>query len=538
MIKQGSNVLIRIQPKQLIFLIWAILTLINLNKAYHIDDTFHLEAAEQIQENPFHPMSGSIDWDNEPRPIYQYNQPPLLFYLILLTKMLFGNGEVPMHLMLSVFTFLSLYFFYKISVVLKAKSSHTLLVLFAFCPAFMVNQNLMTDIPIMALTLGSIFFLLNGMKNGTIRDYLISALLISAGLMIKYSLLPLMVVILATLLMTKRFKEILIYLIPVLVLILWSIWNIWEFGSIHLLDRPRSDIRMIKIWGFISALGSVLFIFPILIHSTMPKRIMMVVCVALLLAFAGGSILVYLDLIQEEGFNKGLSYFFLLNGVALLLWFIYAVLKELQGKGLSFFDSPLFPIVLCVIGFASFNAMFAPFMATRHVLPIIPFFLLFAHRYFEGSGLIKQAVLVISIAIGSWLGISDWVYADFYRRNASEFTNRDKTIWSVGHWGWQWYSKQAGMKIYGRNSVKEIRKGDLLIYPKDIHKQKIDPGIKLQLIEKRYEVPDLRTFFSGKKFASLYASSPSKPAWIISNEPIDTILVFRIEEILAGNQWR
>ena len=65
-----------------ILLIWLIATLFNLNKAYHIDDAFHLEAAAHIVKNPLRPMSGFINWDDVPKPMYEHNQPPLLFYII------------------------------------------------------------------------------------------------------------------------------------------------------------------------------------------------------------------------------------------------------------------------------------------------------------------------------------------------------------------------------------------------------------------------------------------------------------------------
>ena len=37
-----------------LLIIWLIATLLNINKAYHIDDTFHFEAAENIKANPTH----------------------------------------------------------------------------------------------------------------------------------------------------------------------------------------------------------------------------------------------------------------------------------------------------------------------------------------------------------------------------------------------------------------------------------------------------------------------------------------------------
>ena len=46
-----SNIKLRLSSKYgLIILLWSVLTLINIDKAYHIDGTFHLEAANCIQK--------------------------------------------------------------------------------------------------------------------------------------------------------------------------------------------------------------------------------------------------------------------------------------------------------------------------------------------------------------------------------------------------------------------------------------------------------------------------------------------------------
>ena len=63
----------------LVFL-FAIATSINLDKAFHIDDAFHLHAAQWISEHPLRPMSGTIDWSGSVEHYYDGNQPPLFFY--------------------------------------------------------------------------------------------------------------------------------------------------------------------------------------------------------------------------------------------------------------------------------------------------------------------------------------------------------------------------------------------------------------------------------------------------------------------------
>jgi len=82
-------------------------------------------------------------------------------------------------------------------------------------------------------------------------------------------------------------------------------------------------------------------------------------------------------------------------------------------------------------------------MATRHILLVIPFILLFSWDLIDKAlhG-INKLVITLTIILGLILGISDWKYADYYRQMASSIElPKDRTVWAVGLWGWQWYAK-------------------------------------------------------------------------------------------------
>ncbi|WP_114793275.1 hypothetical protein U0035_01640 [Niabella yanshanensis] len=98
------------KPGVIITLIWLFLTAINIGKAFHMDDGFHLEAAQHIARDPLHPMSGMIRWHNyEPEPMYKANQPPLLFYMIAGLSTVFRFSEVAMRVLIPICSFLTLY---------------------------------------------------------------------------------------------------------------------------------------------------------------------------------------------------------------------------------------------------------------------------------------------------------------------------------------------------------------------------------------------------------------------------------------------
>ena len=241
----------------ILLIIWALLTAINVNKAYHIDDTFHLKAARELREHPLKPMSGLVNWENSPTAMHQHNQPPLFFYLIAATGSVFGESEIVMHLLLSIFTFLVLYFFSKLMEILKVKHRKLLLIVFGLSPALIINQNLMVDVPLLAMILGFSYFTLKAKHSRSYKDYLFAAVFMSLGLLIKYTILPLFIPFILAILINQDYKKLSVLLIPIGTLILWSLWNLHEFDAIHILNRSASTIHINKLYAFMGTLGAV-----------------------------------------------------------------------------------------------------------------------------------------------------------------------------------------------------------------------------------------------------------------------------------------
>ena len=168
--KEKVNIIL--EKNTVLIICWLVVSLINLNKAYHIDDTFHLEAGNYIIDHLNTPMSGKINWDNSPTEMYNHNQPPLFFLCIGIIIKLFNSNEITLHIFLSIFTLLALVYYNKILEILDVNKKYIYIILIAFNPAFIVNQNLMTDIPILAITFIFIFYLIEGLQsNKTKKNY-------------------------------------------------------------------------------------------------------------------------------------------------------------------------------------------------------------------------------------------------------------------------------------------------------------------------------------------------------------------------------
>ncbi len=509
---------------------WGSVTLIHLNKAFHIDDSFHLEAAKYIIDNLFSPMSGYINWGDSPTPMYEHNQPPLFFLVIGIVNKLFNLDEMTLHVLLSIFSFLALFYFQKIIQLLQIKKTGIYLTLLAFNPAFIVNQNLMTDIPILACALVFFYFLLKSILGQGDKNISYAMIALSFGLLIKYALLPELIVAIIGLLLSKKFKQLTMLLIPVITLTLWSMWNYYEFGEIHLFGRPQKIYSNLQLWAFIGTLGAIssfsLLIIPAFLKKQFSNSVISIITAGIV------GCLVYViqtDELTDKTIQQFLHSLFLFNGTIVLLFIGYKfiVFYRKEKEHTLRITNSLLLVQICLI--ATFIVVYAPFMATRHLLLILPFILLYFKNEIEQmDAYFKTIFLSVSISFGLILGISDYSYADFYRVKAKEICLSRATKWTVGHWGWQWYAKKAGMKIYSLEDDWKLKKGDYLIVPKNISKQTINQNLKFDTLYYLTEKFHFTTLFSGNDFASMYNSFYQKPAWTISKSTVDTIYVCKI----------
>lgn len=516
-----------------ILLLWIILTLFNINKAYHIDDTFHLEAAEWIKSHPGQPMSGTVNWADDPTPLYTHNQPPLFFFTLALVSSVAGTHELWLHLYLSVFTLAALFLFYRIALLLNIRRKLTLLVLFASCPALVVNQNLMTDVPVLVLLLASVFFIIRAAKSKPSRNYLFAGLVLGIGLLIKYSVLPLVVAMLLIIILRKHYRYLWTIMIPIFLLVLWSFWNWYEFGSIHFLDRPKGEIHINRFWSFMACMGSVSAFSLVFIKGMfVGKRTGSLAVIFFSLLFLAPVPVFLLNLFSEEGFSMAINYLFIINGFLVYIGVFYLMVRDVKKGFMEFIVSPEFVVLLYAGALSLFIVLFAPFMATRHILLIVPFVLLFGHRFFDNAPkFINIIAISASVIMAVGLGAADYVYADYYRQMAKiEVNNEGNNIWSLGHWGWQWYSKKAGMQIYSTHH-SEVKEGDFMVFPGNIPLQTLNEKTELELVEKSWKPAGYSRIVSVGNFGNMYSNSMKTPPWTFSAKPIDTIYVFRVIQV-------
>lgn len=521
------------RPGFVIALIWIFLTAINIGKAFHMDDGFHLEAAQHIARDPLHPMSGMIRWDNEePEPMYKANQPPLLFYMIAGLSTVFGFNEVVMHLLISIFSFLALYWFYRASCLLQVKRPLLLVALLGLCPAFVVNQNVMTDIPVMALLIGAVYYLLLSQTRQNKKDSFVAVLLLTVGVFIKYTVLPVLAAVALLFILRKEYKKLRWLLIPAVLLVLWTVWNYWEFESSHLLSRRpgnRSSLQS-RAWTYFTSLGCIATFGGLMLSYFFKKKLSNYIVYGVAILFLVIAVVHYWsNSISDKNLTTALDISFFMNGaIVIIAVFLFAYKSYLTPGIASFARSPQAILVLVIAALSSFLILFAPFMGTRHLLLIVPFLLLLAAPMIENAdrGLVRFS-MAASIILSLLLGISDWKYAFYYKNTANGIMRGmppGSTVWATGTGAWQWYAQQNGMTMHSVQT-EQGKPGDYLVIARGLPAYRVSPEKKFSLLAKIWGEPSPLSYFCVSGGASMYGSDFGQPGWTLSKRAIDTVYV-------------
>lgn len=530
--KQLRDVLIPNQPGgRLLLGCWLLLTLLNIGKAYHIDDTFHLEAAAHLRSEPLKPMSGAVNWDHDPAPLQQFNQPPLFFYLLAAWTGIFGTSEVATHILLSFFTFAALYFFWRLALLAETKRPGFLLLLFAACPALAINQNLMVDIPLLACLLGGVYYYLAGIRKRDSRFFAAAGVLLAFAVLTKYTALPIIAALGLLSIASGHWRRLIVVIIPLLALAIWSAWNVLEYGAIHLLDRPRKagDFHIHTLWTFLACLGSIAVFIPAYFQGRVNRWWAIPIALLWPIGFTMLYLLFVTGTISEDLTANTLRTAFTFTGIVLTL-FIVSRFVRLDKTGRRVF--PANPDVIFITLFSTlfaFLLLFAPFAATRHVLLLVPLILLVGRDWLSRAHIAIRGITGIgAIMLTLALGVSDWYYADYYRKMAQNIAIPEgQTVWSSGHWGWQWYTAERGWPTFSTHQTP-LKAGDWIVFPGDIPRQGMPEGLRCDTIQRHWEPANWQTLVSGKQFGSLYNSYFNKPPWILSRRAIDTIFVCEV----------
>jgi len=536
---------VKSQARVGLFLLWGIVTLYNLFKPYHIDDTVHLEIARWIGGHPFHPMAGLLNWSGIDEPIYKTNQPHLYFYVIAIWGGLFGYGEIAMHTLQALAALACILLFYRLACTLVRPVALWTTATLVLGPAFIVEQNSMVDVPLLAIWLAFFNLLICdiGSPNQT-RRYALAALTCAAALLIKYSSLTLLIILCLSLLLERRKAQAWTVLIPLVVLVAWSLFNFLDYGGIHIATRSPGESRgrlwMVKeVVAWILALGA-LTPFGIIAGNQFCKKSAGLQEAFLYIILAAFGILVLTvgyGMLSDRQADRLLWVVFIVNGAVTCLALVPDILRVIfsgvlqpeRARALG----PIIYLLLWIIGTSAFYVMFAPFTAARHILLILPALTLCLTVGWKASLTRTSKVfgLAITVIVSVGLGLCDWQFANFYRLEAVKLAQafpEESTVWTGGHWGWQWYAAQSGFREVDVHSSR-LKAGDYLVIADNVDHQSLEAPPPMHVVRTDVqENPSLSIFYTGRD-ARFYKSDYRDAPWSLSLNCINQLTVFQFE---------
>jgi hypothetical protein len=539
--------------------IWLFATAWNWDKAFHIDDTAHLDIARWIAAHPLHPMSGMLNWSGVVEPIHRTNQPHLYFYLMAAWAGVLGWGEHAMHALQALFALAAILAFHRLVRRLVPDQALLLTALLALGPGFVVNQNTMVEIPQAAMWIGCYAALIARRGPPTAARYLLAAGLASAALLTKYTAILLLPALLldaglrGTMPIRRRLGLLAIAALPLVVLAGWSLFNWIDYGGVHILqrdvatggDRWRQMTERGVTWllclGVVApfaALFAAAALRATWWRTALGRTALGPTARLAPLAFAGLAALVLLaaaflaGLVGERSAALGLKAVALLIGVVMAALAAVASVAAITRAGDR--DARLDAVLLGYWGWsaAAFVILLAPFMATRHVLVSLPPFLLLATMLLAPwfTRRLAMAGVAATMALTAALGSADNWYAGAYRdaaRQVRAALPADATVWFTGHWGWQWYAEQAGMRPLAL-SDPQFGPGDFVVERSRQDPPAVPSGLSLQEQSRLPITPPCCAPYLVTEAAGFYESSPWHLPWSLSRKPIEEIVVYRV----------
>lgn len=542
----------RLGVAALIGLLWLFASVCNYGKAFHIDDTAHLEIARWIAEHPGHPMSGWLHWGDDLEPIHHTNQPHLYFYLMALWAQVFGWQERAMQALMAGFTLWAIWTFHRLATRLAPDWALLATALFALCPALVVGQNSMVDIPLLAMWLACFLAMLAGADRNA-HGYAGAALLCAAALLTKYTSIVLLPALALSMLLTRRWRAAGWLVVPVLALAAWSAFNLSDYGGIHLLGRQADPHSLVKSGdaaiAWVLALGAIAPFAPLVLAAQGARatgRALRALWSALAFLSALGPALLLLGwlgrsmLLSEDRIYPLLKLSFAAGGLGLLAAAVLAGWRQARIPA-----QHATALLLCywLLSSLLFIIALAPFVATRHVVLALPPLLLLIARDTPRALPISALgtpgpsakwpvalALVTSLAVCSVLAIGDRWHAQIYRHYPAQIRATlppASTVWFTGHWGWQWYAGEAGLRQLSAH-CDQPGIGDFIVSPTSVSRSPVPPGLDLQLAS---SFSIARAHWVQRwvsRDAGFYASTRWRLPWSYTEAPIDVIQVWQV----------
>jgi hypothetical protein len=420
---------------------------------------------------------------------------------------------------------------------------HSLLLttLFTLGPALLPGQNLMTDVPLVGAWLWSLDVLLAAGDVKAQPAYWPAGVAIGVACLIKYTSLALLPLLVIALVYRRQYRSLWTVFVPIGALAAWCAWNYVEFGGFHLFSRPNTF--------HVASLGPHLLEWMAGVGVAAPFGVVLLArrldswpsaLIALLPVVAGAAVFASTRAVAPD--QPQLAWLWAVSiGVSATILLSIAE-RELadwrRPDNLAARDQSLI-LVLWLLAAAGAVVVFAPFMAMRHILLAMPPVLLLCGKAADSlfdRRWARVAAVGLTASLGFTLALSDYTYANVYRQyavQAARARGPGSTIWAVGHWGWQWYARKAGLQIYDERTTT-LHAGDYVVVPHVVSGQDLRPDHTRQLrrvTTVTIHAPMtayLRTMGTGACYYAFYWENRPFP-FRFTTEPLETFTLYLVD---------
>ncbi len=519
-----------------------------MNKAVHIDDPLFVWAAAQIQKDPLHFYSFTVNWFGSVMPMTLATcNPPLTSYGLGLVRQFFGTGELALHGALLLVAFSAAAGVYRLA---GNWCAWPLLatVLTMVTPVFLVSTtNIMCDIPMLAAWIWTVVCWEHALKTGHRRWYLLAMALAGLSVLTKYSamtLLPLLP-LLGGLHRRKLGPWLLWLLVPLGMMGLYELFTsqIYGQGLISAAAAYANQYRYFLTggWPGKTVIGLVYLggcLLPATLLAPLLWRRRAFLGGALLLVGIAAVILVLLQIGAMPGFpTSGEARAWVQVEMILML---AGGLHVLVLSGVELWRQRDVVTTMAALWIGSgflFAAVLNWTVSSRSLLPLVAPVAILIVRRLERTPAPewKPQLLLLALVVSglSSLGVS-WADAELAdsgrtaaRQIAGEYAPAPARLWFEGHCAFQYYLEPLGGQAvdYG-NSL--LQAGDVLVVPGNNSNLLNPPADAVELLATPgFPISSWLTTVSAELGSGFYGAGGCLP-FVIAPVPAEKYYVYKV----------
>lgn len=441
-----------------------------LNKAFHIDDVYYLQVARHILKDPWRPYD--FTWISQGREHQAFENdwsPPFFKYVLAAGLLVFGEKEVPLHGIMGLFVACTAGSIYSIALRFSPRPLLTT-ALVILNPLFVPSQNLMLDVPMLALGLAGVACHVWGTDRGSLRLVLAGGLLAGLAVVTKYPAIIVFPLIVLYSLFRRSWLFVPALCVALVPLAAWCTQNILAHGKLHFIEPvfggtsvswPEYGRRIVSV---LTIVGSGFFLISFVPRANLPRTagtLTLVACLVLAGAWQLHE--------PEWHWLQAIEHFlFLFGGVFLFLAGLVAgCFGRNNADAAAKFDSFF---LLCWLLLGWFMSLGSQFIAVRHVIWALPAGALVTTRIIMSpqvtrvwSGILGVIVATLGLSVG-W---ADMEFANIQRLQASKGRDRFSTspwpTYYLGEDSFAHYCSAAGFRPLLTDSSVSVQSPSIIL---------------------------------------------------------------------------